>query len=601
MFVEILKTKFSFWKFCALVWILSIIIFVISLTIATNFFRGTIQATTFGNSPMFLIFFSSSILVGSISFVLAVIAFSLTKIKRDDENSQKKHNKIYNFFRFFLTLAILPLLLLVQVLQLKKILSLIKNRGLLKAVNIKTLIIKLFMLFFVGFMTILWAGGYLIVGVVIANSLGYVSEDLNIVGTGSMYPTWPKGTKGKDPKELAKEIVSTAGFLPYPNGLTIGGRTIFGHTLGRGDIITWENDTTRTLTSQDGAEPAGLLKRLIGLPGDTIELRDGIVYLNGKPQKEPYIAKPRSTFGEKFLKECQVITVPKNEIFAMGDNRKGSADSREIGFAPIKDISRVLPLSKQKGNLDKNWHDTSKDFDESSKIKIDKQQYLDLLNEKRKEAGAKPLKYQSKLEDSASRRGEVILKYDDFSFEATRSGYTQLRAMNDAHYSNITYGEAPTLGYYEANELVDNQFEFPETKKFLLNKDYQDIGISEVQGTLNGCPVQVIVQHFAGYVPPNYEKDVVDSWKNALSGLRGIQPNWEALKNNANFYSHNKQDVDRITQIISIRISNIEGIVVKMDSNQWLTSDQDNYTKSTDQSLANEEETLANKLNNWRP
>jgi hypothetical protein len=44
---------------------------------------------------------------------------------------------------------------------------------------------------------------------------------------------------------------------------------------------------------------------------------------------------------------------PQDAIFAMGDNRKGSSDSREIGFAPIKDIRLVLPLEKQKGKLDR--------------------------------------------------------------------------------------------------------------------------------------------------------------------------------------------------------------------------------------------------------
>ena len=89
----------------------------------------------------------------------------------------------------------------------------------------------------------------------------------------------------------------------------------------------------------------------------------------------------------KILKECQVVTVPKDEIFAMGDNRKGSADSREIGFAPIKDIDYVLPLSKQKGVLDKNWRDTSKDLDASSKVRLDKTRYVELLNEKEKIPG----------------------------------------------------------------------------------------------------------------------------------------------------------------------------------------------------------------------
>ncbi|MBI2597022.1 signal peptidase I, partial [Candidatus Daviesbacteria bacterium] len=387
-----------------------------------------------------------------------------------------------------------------------------------------------------------------------------------------------------------------AGFLHYPNGIVISGKRYFGHTLGRGDIITWENDSTRSLTSQDGGTPAGLLKRLIGLPGDTVELRDGVMYLNGEPQKEPYTAKPHSSFGEKFLKECQVITVPEGEVFAMGDNRKGSADSREIGFAPIKDIDYVLPLSKQKGVLDKNWRDTSKDLDASSKVRLDKTRYVELLNEKRKDTGAKPLKYQPLLEKSAFKRGEVILKYDDFSYEATRSGYTQLKAMNEVGYSNIVYGEAPALGYYEAEELIDNQFEFPDTKKFLLNKEFQEVGVSEVEKEVNGCPTQVLVQHFAGYVPPNYKTEDIESWKTNLSRLREIQPSWARLKENSNFYQKNKNDVDRINEIISTRIANISSIVARMESNQWLTATEQRMVNQ-DKTLYDEQEAVATRLN----
>ena len=106
----------------------------------------------------------------------------------------------------------------------------------------------------------IWVGGYWVAGQMTAYQLGYVPEDMAIVGTGSMYPTWPKGTKGKSPKELAKEVVSTAGFLHYPNGIVISGRRFLGYTLGRGDILIWENHSTRSLTSQDGGTPAGLLK-----------------------------------------------------------------------------------------------------------------------------------------------------------------------------------------------------------------------------------------------------------------------------------------------------------------------------------------------------
>lgn len=257
------------------------------------------------------------------------------------------------------------------------------------------------------------------VSVLISSQLGYIAENINIVGTGSMYPTWEKGSKGKGNKELAKEIISTAGFLPYPNGIVIGGKRYFEHTLERGDIIIWEINVTRELTNRDGAEPAGLLKRIIGLPGDKIELRDGIVYLNGEPQREPYIAKPRSTFGEKFLKECRVITVPQDEVFAMGDNRKGSSDSREIGLAPINDIARVIPFEQQKGKLDKNWHDTTNDLDDTAKPTIDRSRFVELLNEKRKENGTTPVKYEPKFDISAKARGESLLKHNSIQEQAS--------------------------------------------------------------------------------------------------------------------------------------------------------------------------------------
>ena len=318
--------------------------------------------------------------------------------------------------------------------------------------------------------------------------------------------------------------------------------------------------------------------------------------MNGEPLKEPYTAQPRSTFGETFLSECKKIVVPNDSVFVMGDNRKGSGDSREIGFIEMSAINHVLPLKSQTGVLDKAWRDTSKDFDEASKLKLNKDKYLELLNEKRKEAGAKEIKYQPKLEISASKRGETILKFDDFSFEATQSGYTMSKAMRDANYSNIVWGEAPTQGYYEAEELIDNQFQFPESKKFLLDKTYQEVGIAEVEGEINGCPTQVIVQHFAGYIPPNYKKEDIESWREVLNRLKEIQPSWERLKTYPKFYQENKEDIDQITSIINQRIINIEAVVRRMEANQWLTEEEKKYAEN-DKALYDQQELLATKIN----
>lgn len=538
------------------------------------------------------------VLLGCLVFLIGITSFTAQLIAK---RSHKRQNIFIFLVKLFFILAVLPLYLFIYILKPLEFVKRLKHDGiksLFKSFRLKPILAKVAALIAVGAIVLpIWVGGYVTVGALTASQLGYITEDINIVGTGSMYPTWEKGTKGKSNKELAKEIISTAGFLPYPNGITISGRRFLGHTLGRGDILTWENDATRELTSRDGGDPAGLLKRIIGLPGDTIELRDGIVYLNGEPQKEPYIAKPRSTFGEKFLKECQVITVPQDAVFAMGDNRKGSSDSREIGFAPIKDIRLVLPLEKQKGKLDKNWHDATNDLSDTAKPIIDRNRFVELLNEKRKENGATPVKYEPKLDVSAKTRGEYLLKNNTIQQEASFDVVSS--AMSKAGYWNSYVWEWSLEGYYTADELIEDYLERDSTdaKNTWFDKKFDDIGIGEVQGSLNGCPTQLIVVHAAGYIPPNYKKEDTESWKTSLSRLREIQPSWASLKDNANFYQKNKGDVDRINEIISIRISNISVIASKMEANQWLTAAEQKMIDQ-DKSLYDEQEMLANRLNN---
>lgn len=575
------------------VWLLSILGLVITLFIATNSFKGVVQNTSFGNSQIFLITLIGTVVIGSIAYGLGIINFIYRLVK----NSGYKNIFVF-FIKFFLILTFFPFYLLILIFRPKKIISLLKSLK-IKRPGFAFKKISAYKSI-VGFCLItsifsIWIGGYFVVGFTIASQLKLLAEPISVSGTGSMYPTFAKG-QGKSLQEQAKEIVGAPGMFPYPNGITIGGIKLFSYQLSRGDIVVLINDKTKELSQKLYGNPSGWVKRIIGLPGDSIELKNGIVYLNDQPLKESYTAKARSTFAEAFLSECKKVTIPTDSVFVMGDNRKGSGDSREIGFINIKDINHVLPIKSQKNVLDKYWRDTSKDFDDSSKIKMDKQQYLDLLNEKRKEANVQLLKYQPKLEKSATKRGEVILKYDDFSFEATRSGYTMNKAMADSGYYNITYGEAPRPGYYDAEELIENQFEFPETKKFLLNNDYQELGIAEVEGQLNGCPAQMVVIHFAGYVPPNYNQKDIDSWKTILSKLREIQPSWKRLEESGEFYKNHQGDADRINGIIAIRISNIEVIVKKMEANQWLTNQERGYIDG-DKKLYDEQESLATKLN----
>lgn len=72
------------------------------------------------------------------------------------------------------------------------------------------------------------------------------------------------------------------------------------------------------------------IKRIIGLPGDTVKIEKGVVSINGFTITEPYIAAPPDYSGE--------WTVPAGNLFVLGDNRNNSADSHAWGFLPKQNV-----------------------------------------------------------------------------------------------------------------------------------------------------------------------------------------------------------------------------------------------------------------------
>ena len=73
-----------------------------------------------------------------------------------------------------------------------------------------------------------------------------------------------------------------------------------------------------------------LIKRVIGLPGETISVQDGKVLVNGVPLDEPYIAAP-PIYNNTWV-------VPEGQLFVLGDNRNESKDSHEWGMLPLENV-----------------------------------------------------------------------------------------------------------------------------------------------------------------------------------------------------------------------------------------------------------------------
>ena len=89
----------------------------------------------------------------------------------------------------------------------------------------------------------------------------------------------------------------------------------------RGDVVVIRLETQHEL----------LIKRVIGLPGDVIEIHDSQVFVNNQPLTEPYLSTTTTGFYGP-------TTVPPLHIFVLGDNRNFSNDSRNFGTIPLKDV-----------------------------------------------------------------------------------------------------------------------------------------------------------------------------------------------------------------------------------------------------------------------
>ncbi|WP_096199341.1 signal peptidase I [Bacillus sp. FJAT-45350] len=111
-----------------------------------------------------------------------------------------------------------------------------------------------------------------------------------------------------------------------------------GYTIGkpkRFDIIVFH-----------ATEEKDYIKRVIGLPGDTIEYKDDVLFINGEAVEEPYLDHLKAdletndflTYDFTLEQVADQSVVPEGHVFVLGDNRRHSLDSRDIGFVEYEDV-----------------------------------------------------------------------------------------------------------------------------------------------------------------------------------------------------------------------------------------------------------------------
>ena len=210
-----------------------------------------------------------------------------------------------------------------------------------------------------GWSLLLEIAAILVTAIVVSMLIKTILVQAFFVPSGSMEPTLHGCTGCLDDRVLVNKLTSRMG------GVHRGDIVVFrdpggwlGHASSTPDTQSRVQGALAFVGLAPSSAESDLVKRVIGVGGDTVEGRDGKVYVNGTQLEEPYVFPGDSPTEADFR-----VTVPLDKLWVMGDHRSDSSDSRfhqqesGKGFVPMKDVVGrafviVWPLDRA-GSLDR--------------------------------------------------------------------------------------------------------------------------------------------------------------------------------------------------------------------------------------------------------